>query len=70
MAILLVYPAVLVLVAVVIVVVRSTSRRPGAATGRTHRKWTGRKALGFAAGALGASVGMALVGLAGVGKRR
>jgi heme/copper-type cytochrome/quinol oxidase subunit 1 len=65
MSILLVYPAVLAIVAAIIVAVRHASPRP--ATARSGRPLA--RTVAFIVGALIAAPVMALIGFAGVGKR-
>ncbi len=65
MSILLVYPAILLIVAVIVAVVRRTNPRPAPA--RTGRPFV--RTVAFAVGVLITAPIMALIGFAGVGKR-
>ncbi|MBF6302702.1 hypothetical protein IU459_34995 [Nocardia amamiensis] len=65
MSILLVYPVVAVLIAVVVIAVVA---RPNPASAR-GRKRTGRVARGVVGGALGAAAGMTVAGLLGAKRR-
>lgn len=65
MSILLVYPAVLLIVAVIVAIVRHANPRPGAP--RTGRPLA--RTVAFILGAIIAAPIMALIGFAGVGKR-
>lgn len=67
MSILLIYPAVAILITVVVFAVKY--RRPNPASPRTRRR-TGRVVRGIAGGLAGAAAGMTLASLAGRTRRR
>ncbi|WP_280404564.1 hypothetical protein [Nocardia brasiliensis] len=65
-SLLLVYPVVAVLIAVVVIAVKMA--RPNPASTRGHKR-TGRVARGVVGGALGAAAGMTVAGLLGAKRR-
>ncbi|MGW5453068.1 hypothetical protein [Nocardia sp. NPDC003979] len=66
MSILLIYPAVAILITVIVIAVKY--RRPNPGSSRAHRR-PGRVARGVAGGLAGAAVGMTLASLLGQTKR-